>query len=273
VAGIVSEEGGILFFSCRRVTPRGSLSSELRTFIGSVERGERNVSILDLRLIARVLRVPLGLATRRVLTFVEDHGRVGGDARRLHPPRDALQVALGLLPLALLQALQLLDYHPHPLCDHDAARRRRQGFGNMCLNDPEQRAASTHHTGNLRGGGNDLLLYIAHGLKIPPSRVYGVPTFYHFFSFKPKGEHTCVVCMGTACYVKGAGDVLAALEKETHVKSGETTKDGKVSLLTARCLDACGIAPAVVYDGQVAGAQTVPGSVERVKGWLDHGHC
>jgi bidirectional [NiFe] hydrogenase diaphorase subunit len=116
-----------------------------------------------------------------------------------------------------------------------------------------------------------LLWYIARGLKAPPSRVYGVATFYHFFSFKPRGEHTCVVCLGTACYVKGAGDVLAALEKEAGVASGGTTKDGKVSLLTARCLGACGIAPAVVYDNQVAGVQTVETSLERIKGWLSDG--
>lgn len=119
---------------------------------------------------------------------------------------------------------------------------------------------------------DDLLLYVAHGLKVPPSRVYGVATFYHFFSFKPKGEHTCVVCMGTACYVKGAGEVMAALEHRAGVKAGATTPDGKLSLLIARCLGACGIAPAVVYDGQVAGGQTVPSSLERVKGWLEHGN-
>ena len=63
-----------------------------------------------------------------------------------------------------------------------------------------------------------LLTFIAHGLKLPPSRVYGVATFYHFFTHKPKGEHTCVVCMGTACYVKGADQVLAALEAEAKIK-------------------------------------------------------
>ena len=60
---------------------------------------------------------------------------------------------------------------------------------------------------------HDLLLYVAHGLKLPPSRVYGVATFYHFFTFSRKGEHTCVVCMGTACYVKGADALLAAVER------------------------------------------------------------
>jgi bidirectional [NiFe] hydrogenase diaphorase subunit len=118
---------------------------------------------------------------------------------------------------------------------------------------------------------NDLLLYIAHSLRLPPSRVYGVATFYHFFSLKPKGEHTCVVCMGTACYVKGAATVLAALEHAAGIRAGETSADRKVSILTARCLGACGIAPALVFDGAVAGHQTAQAALERVKGWLAHG--
>lgn len=118
---------------------------------------------------------------------------------------------------------------------------------------------------------NDLLLYIAHSLKLPPSQVYGVATFYHSFSLAPKGIHTCVVCTGTACYVKGAAALLARLEHYIHLRAGETTADHQISLLTTRCLGACGIAPAVVLDGEVCGHQT-PGSVcNRVKGWLKNG--
>src|SRR6266542_6344503 len=102
----------------------------------------------------------------------------------------------------------------------------------------------------------DLLLHIAHSLRLPPSRVYGVATFYHFFSLAPHGEHTCVICLGTACYVKGAAGLLAAVEQEAHVKAGATTPDNRLSLITARCLGACGIAPAAVFDGAVAGHQT-----------------
>jgi bidirectional [NiFe] hydrogenase diaphorase subunit len=116
-----------------------------------------------------------------------------------------------------------------------------------------------------------LLLYIAHNLKLPPSRVYGVATFYHFFTLKPKGAHTCVVCMGTACYVKGADQVLAKLEAETGIKAGETTPDGKVSLVTARCIGACGLAPAVVYDGAVTARQSPDDALNKVKGWQTHG--
>ena len=115
---------------------------------------------------------------------------------------------------------------------------------------------------------NGLLLFVARGLKLPPSRVYGVATFYHFFNLKPQGAHTCVVCMGTACYVKGADKVLAAVEKEVGVKVGETTPDNQLSLLTARCIGACGIAPAVVYDGAVTARQTPETALEQIKGWI-----
>src|ERR1019366_3754198 len=87
---------------------------------------------------------------------------------------------------------------------------------------------------------DDLLLFVAYRLKLPPSRVYGVATFYHFFTLKPQGAHTCVVCLGTACYVKGSDKVLSAIEKAARIKAGETTADGQISLLNARCIWACG---------------------------------
>jgi bidirectional [NiFe] hydrogenase diaphorase subunit len=94
-----------------------------------------------------------------------------------------------------------------------------------------------------------------------------VATFYNFFSLKPKGEHTCVVCMGTACYVKGAGELVGAIEKEFGIKVGETTNDNKVSLMTARCVGSCGLAPAVVFDGAVEGHVSCECAVKRLKGW------
>lgn len=119
---------------------------------------------------------------------------------------------------------------------------------------------------------DDLLLFVAHKLKLPASRVYGVATFYHFFTLKPQGKHTCVVCMGTACYVKGADKLLAAIQDATQVAPGETTPDNELSLLTARCIGACGIAPAIVYDGVVTPRQTVETALDHLKGWISHGH-
>jgi bidirectional [NiFe] hydrogenase diaphorase subunit len=97
------------------------------------------------------------------------------------------------------------------------------------------------------------LHYVGDTLGVPHSRVYGVATFYSFFTLKPQGEHTCVVCTGTACYINGAKDILAGLERELGIKPKQTTGDGKVSLLTARCLGACSLAPAAIIDGDVKG--------------------
>jgi len=115
---------------------------------------------------------------------------------------------------------------------------------------------------------DDLLLFISAKLKLPPSRVYGVATFYHFFQLKPQGEHTCVVCLGTACYVKGADKIISGIQEKYHLKSGETTADNKLSLLTARCIGACGIAPAVTYDGHVAAKQTPEAALEKIETWI-----
>src|SRR5262250_3183938 len=85
----------------------------------------------------------------------------------------------------------------------------------------------------------EALRYVATSLRVPLSRAYGVATFYHFFTLKPAGEHTCVVCMGTACYIKGASQLLETVQRDLAVAPGETTADGKVSVLTARCLGSC----------------------------------
>jgi bidirectional [NiFe] hydrogenase diaphorase subunit len=100
---------------------------------------------------------------------------------------------------------------------------------------------------------DDALRYVGDSLSVPPSKVFGVVTFYHYFTLKPQGEHTCVVCTGTACYINGAAEILRSIREEMGIKPRETTADGKVSLLTARCLGACSLAPAAIVDGEVEG--------------------
>jgi bidirectional [NiFe] hydrogenase diaphorase subunit len=112
---------------------------------------------------------------------------------------------------------------------------------------------------------DDVLIYIARALRAPLSRVYGVATFYNFFKMRPAGEHTCTVCMGTACYVKGAGAILQGLEEDHGIRAGETTPDRKLSLVTARCVGACGLAPAVVIDDDLEGRLTPESTLERVR--------
>jgi bidirectional [NiFe] hydrogenase diaphorase subunit len=110
-----------------------------------------------------------------------------------------------------------------------------------------------------------LLIYVARQLKLAPSWVFGVATFYHFFSLEPKGEHQCIVCMGTACYVKGAGEIVAHLEKEYGIKAGETTPDGKFSLTEARCLGSCGLAPILIVDDETLGKETPETTAAKVR--------
>jgi bidirectional [NiFe] hydrogenase diaphorase subunit len=114
-----------------------------------------------------------------------------------------------------------------------------------------------------------LLIYVARQLRLPPSWVYGVATFYHFFSLQPQGEHSCIVCMGTACYVKRAAEIVALLQQEFGIKAGETTPDGKFSLSEARCLGSCGLAPVLVVDGEVLGRETPEAILKRVKTLLN----
>ncbi len=102
----------------------------------------------------------------------------------------------------------------------------------------------------------------------PRGKLFHIATFYKAFSLEPRGETEIQVCMGTACYVKGAPDVLAALERELGVKSGETTPDGKFTLTEVRCVGACGLAPVVTIGDEVLGgvkSSQVPEIIKRFR--------
>jgi bidirectional [NiFe] hydrogenase diaphorase subunit len=116
-----------------------------------------------------------------------------------------------------------------------------------------------------------LLRHVSRGLKLPPSRVYGVATFYHLFTLTPPGAHVCDVCLGTACYAKGGLGLLDALERQLGVRAGATRADGRATLLTSRCVGSCGMAPLVVFDGTPVGPLTADAARQRAKGWLDRG--
>ena len=143
------------------------------------------------------------------------------------------------------------------------ATMRRHGFAQHAL-------IETLHTAQQSFGYLDetALRFVANGLRVPLSKVYGVATFYHFFTLKPQGKHACVVCMGTACYIKGAGQMVKAIGEQINVKPGETTAGGEVSLLTARCLGSCCLAPVFVFDGQVVGNATGAQVSEKIEEWM-----
>ena len=97
----------------------------------------------------------------------------------------------------------------------------------------------------------DVLIYVAHALRLPPSQVYGVATFYHLFDLTAPGDHTCTVCTGTACFVKGANHIVRSVGEEYDVEAGQTSADRRLTLRTARCIGSCGLAPVVVLNGEV----------------------
>ncbi len=123
-----------------------------------------------------------------------------------------------------------------------------------------------HKTQELYGYINkDLLSFVAESLKLPPSHVYGVAAFYNYFRLKQPGEHVVTTCLGTACYVKGAEEIISAVEKEFKVQRGNTTADGRLSVFITRCIGACAMAPSIVVDDEVIGKATKEIIIERIK--------
>ena len=104
---------------------------------------------------------------------------------------------------------------------------------------------------------------IAAGLNLPLSRVYGVVTFYSFFTMTPRGKYTVRVCLGTACYVRGGKALAETLEKQFGIKEGETTADRLFTLESVRCLGACGLGPVIVVGEDVHG-RVKPGKVKEI---------
>jgi len=111
----------------------------------------------------------------------------------------------------------------------------------------------------------NVLKYITKALRLPPSRVFSTVTFYHFFSLKSKGEHTCLVCTGTACYVKGAQGILNEIERQFALKPGQVSTDNKLGVQVARCIGACGLAPAVVLDEEVLAKVNTTDIADKIK--------
>jgi bidirectional [NiFe] hydrogenase diaphorase subunit len=112
---------------------------------------------------------------------------------------------------------------------------------------------------------NDLLRHLASRLDLPLSRVYGTASFYHLFRFRPPARHSCIVCTGTACEVKGSAALITALQEHLGVPLGGSRADGWISLGSVRCVGTCSAAPVVLIDGAVAKRQTVATVLERVE--------
>lgn len=111
----------------------------------------------------------------------------------------------------------------------------------------------------------ELLIDISGSLNIPPSHVFGVATFYSFFKLRKPGQHVVTGCLGTACYVKGVEEIVQAIEKEFKLKRGGSTSDGKLSLVSTRCIGACAMAPTLVVDDEVIPKATKEVVIAKIK--------
>lgn len=109
----------------------------------------------------------------------------------------------------------------------------------------------------------DLMEYVAEITEVPAAEIYGVATFYSYFKLQPQGKHRISVCMGTACYIRGAAQVLETIEDLLDIKVGETSEDGMFSLGETRCIGACGLAPVLMIDDHVH-ARVEPGKVKEI---------
>jgi bidirectional [NiFe] hydrogenase diaphorase subunit len=157
---------------------------------------------------------------------------------------------------------------PPPLPSEDkrwkivSGTMRRHGFARSAL-------IETLHTVQSSFGylDTDAIQFVARSLRVPLSQAYGVVTFYHHFSLKPPGKHTLMICTGTACYIKGTEKLLAEAEEHLGIKQGQTTRDGKISLMTARCVGACGRAPVALTDGELLGQINSEQMVAELERW------
>ena len=115
----------------------------------------------------------------------------------------------------------------------------------------------------------EILAQLAEQLRLPPSLVYGVASFYHAFKLKPHGEQHCTVCTGTSCHIRGGTDLLRKLEKTLGIPCGETATDGSISLDTVRCLGVCGLAPLAIVNGQIISGDSTSDMISKISSALE----
>jgi bidirectional [NiFe] hydrogenase diaphorase subunit len=145
------------------------------------------------------------------------------------------------------------------------ATMRKQGYSPTALIEALHTVQESF--GHVSG---EALEFVSESLNVAPSKVYGVATFYNQFNLVPLGEHVFSLCTGTACYVKGSGEVLDFMKAEYDLEPGQTTQDGKLTFMAARCVGACGLAPVMILDGEVVGRLSPDQMKERIREWMSH---
>ncbi len=147
--------------------------------------------------------------------------------------------------------------HGHGITEDDPRYAELDAFIENTRSSPGSLISVLHRAQQLFGFlPEEVQDHIASAMSLPPSEVYGVVTFYNYFSTEPVGKFPISVCMGTACYVRGADRILALLQSELEIQPGEVTPDGLFSLEVCRCIGACGLAPVITVAGEVHGKLT-----------------
>ena len=118
---------------------------------------------------------------------------------------------------------------------------------------------------------DELIFFISEELNVPTSKIFGVISFYSFFTTKPRGENVVSICLGTACFVRGAEVILKEFERELKISVGETTPDNKFTLSALRCIGACGLAPVVMINDRVYGRVTPDQVVKILSDYIEEG--
>ena len=153
-------------------------------------------------------------------------------------------------------------------CKNELANELYEQLGKFIDELPEKRGAliSVLHKAQSIFGylPREVQIFIGKKLDIPISQVYGVVSFYSFFTMLPKGKYPIAVCMGTACYVRGADKVVDFFKRELGIEVGQTTEDGKFSLDALRCVGACGLAPVVLVGEKVYGRIVTAEDVKKI---------
>ncbi len=148
---------------------------------------------------------------------------------------------------------------PAPTTDQERLAELREFIGEIKTRERSKShlIAVLHKTQELYGYlPTQVMDEIAQSMQIPTAHIWGVATFYHYFKLTPPGRYEIAVCLGTACYVKGATEILQTIKDELKIDVGDVTADGLFSLAPARCLGACGLAPVVMIDGKIHGDLT-----------------
>jgi len=162
--------------------------------------------------------------------------------------------------------VETMDKKMAELKEFMAAQKKTQ------YNDESSLIAILHKAQELYGYlSPEVMDEIAVTMKIPTAHIWGVATFYHYFCLTPKGKYVISVCLGTACYVKGADEVLEKIKSELKIKVGETTPDKLFTLQEARCLGACGIAPVIMINDKIYGTLTAKKVTEILNSYRKQG--